>query len=639
MAVSGDASVNVVPVSVRAGRRAPETRSRAGPSTYDQIVRGSGGKRDLRRLPRLVSAAFALVWRSAPRQLLAAGTLQVLAGLAVAAQLLVIRQLLTRVNAADGIPDASELGLDLALFGALVVVVGITAVTQKEQQLMLGDRVHKYTTAQVMGISTTVDLIEYEKPAFYDRLQRARVNANIRPLQMANGVIGLIGSGVSVAAVGAALLVIEPVVAGLIVLGGLPTILLNRLSSRLMHAFAVRQTHADRQRAYLYQTLSRKEEAQEVRAFDSSAHLRAKHDRLFDERYEDLGRTARRRMIYGVLASLSVAAVTIGSLVLLLYFVQTGRTTATDAVVALGAVLLIAGRIRALTGSMGSLYEGALFLEDFTGFVEEHRDHHRAVDGENAIPPFDRIDLDHVSFTYPSRSERSLEDVSLTLRKGEVIALVGENGSGKTTLTKLLAGLYRPSEGTIRWDDRDLADVDLAAVREHVTVIFQDFARYFLSAHENVSISRSEHVDDAELVREAAVRAGADGFLSSLPNGYRTLLGPSFVGGSDLSIGQWQRVALARAYFRDAPLLILDEPTAALDPRGEYEIFQQVRGLARGRTVVLVSHRFSSVRAADRILVLRSGRIIEDGDHETLLAADGLYAELFRLQAEGYRGS
>jgi ATP-binding cassette, subfamily B, bacterial len=622
-------------MSVHPGRTRLPVRP-AETSTYDQIVRGSGGKRDVRRLPRLVGAAFALVWRSAPRQLSLAGSLQVLAGLSLAAQLLVIRRLLSSINATDGIPGVSELGLDLAIFGALVVVVGIAAATQKEQQLLLGDRVHKYTTARVMDISTTVDLIEYEKPAFHDRLQRARVNANIRPLQMANGVIGLIGSGVGVAAVGAALLVIEPVVAALIVIGGLPTVLFNRLSSRLMHAFSVRQTHGDRRRAYLYQALSRKDEAQEVRAFDSSSHLRLEHDRLFDDRYTDLGRTARRRIVYGVLASLNVAAVTIGALVLLLYFVRTGRTTATDAVVALGAVVLIAGRIRALTGSMGSLYEGALFLEDFTSFVEVYGD--REAPGAPEIAPFARVDLDHVSFTYPSREEPSLVDVSLTVRQGEVIALVGENGSGKTTLTKLLAGLYRPSEGTLRWDCRDLSDVDLAAVRQHVTVIFQDFARYFLSAHENVAISRSERIDDTEAVREAALRAGADVFLSALPDGYRTLLGPAFVGGSDLSTGQWQRVALARAYFRDAPLLILDEPTAALDPRGEYEIFQQVRRLARGRTVILVSHRFSSVRAADRILVLQSGRIVEDGDHESLLAADGLYAELFQLQAEGYRG-
>jgi ATP-binding cassette, subfamily B, bacterial len=624
-------------MSVTPGReRASEARS-ARVSTYDQIIRSSGGTRNLRRLPRLIHEAFSLVWRSAPRQLLVAGSLQAFAGLSLAAQLLVIRRILERVNAADGVPGPGELGFDLAVFGALIVVIGIATVTHKEQQLMLGDRVHKYTTAQVMRISTTVDLIEYDKPAFYDRLQRARVNANIRPLQMANGLIGLIGSGVGVAAVGAAVLVVEPIIALLIIVGGLPTLILNRLSSRLMHSFAVRQTHADRRRAYLYQVLSRKEEAQEVRAFDSSAHLQAEHDRLFDERIVDLGRTVRRRILYGTSSSIVVACITIASLVLLLHFVETGRTSATDAVVALGAVLIIAGRIRALTGSMGSLYEGALFLEDFTDFVGEYG--LRASSGAaGAIDPFERIEIERVSFTYPSRPEPSLQEVSLSLRRGEVIALVGENGSGKTTLTKLLAGLYRPSAGVIRWDGRDLADVDLASVRRHVTVIFQDFARYFLSASENVAISRSEMMRDHLLIREAAARAGADQFLSQLPDGYETLLGPAFVGGSDLSTGQWQRIALARAYFREAPLLILDEPTAALDPRGEYEIFQQVRRLAKGRTVVLVSHRFSSVRAADRIIVLKSGRIVEEGDHQTLLGNDGLYAELFRLQAEGYRG-
>ena len=613
-------------------------------AVVDQVMRSSGGRRNLRRLPALIRRAFELVWTSAPREFLFASGLQVVAGLSLAAQLLVVRRVLDQAGTADGVPDVGALAPELGLFGLLLVVVTVATVAQREQQRTLGEYVQKHTTGRVLDVSTRIDLIEYDRPEFYDRLQRARVNASVRPLQIANGVMGLIGSGVAVVAVGAALLFIEPFVAALIIVGAIPTLFLNRMSSRVLHAFAVRQTPGDRRRGYLYETLSRKEEAQEVRAFDSSEHLRGEHDLLYEAKIADLRGTVRRRMLYGALTGLIAAGVTVGSIVMLLAFVHVGRIAVSDAAVAVGAVILIAGRVRALVGSTGSLYEGALFLEDFTDFVangpHEPSEHASPVQqGSKPSGPFRRIEFDRVGFTYPSRVEPSLHDVSLSIEHGEIIALVGENGSGKTTLTKLLAGLYRPSQGTIRWDGQDVAERDLAELRTHVTVIFQDFARYFLTAHENVAISRITDMHDREHVRQSAARAGADRFLSALPAGYESLLGPSFVGGSDLSTGQWQRVALARAYFRDAPMLILDEPTAALDPRGEYEIFQQVRRLAEGHTVVLVSHRFSSVRAADRILVLDAGRIVEEGDHDALLARNGLYAELFRLQAEGYRGS
>jgi ATP-binding cassette, subfamily B, bacterial len=620
-----------------AGRQASGSSAARGPTpTVDEILYQTG-ERDLRRLPALLRQAFALVWRAAPRQLLVAGGLQVLAGLSLVAQLFVLRRVIERVMAADGIPSLGALLPDLLALGGLLMLVAVAGLAQREQQQTLSELVQKHTTGRVMDVSTRVDLIDFDRPAFYDRLQRARVNASVRPLQIANGVIGLLSSGVAVVAVGAALIWLEPIVAALILVGGVPTLYLNRKSSKVMHAYAVRQTPGDRRRAYLYEILSRKDEAQEVRAFDSSSHLRDEHDRLYDDKIADLRRTVRRRMLYGTASGLITAVVTVGSLALLLAFVGSGRLAVGDAAVAVGAVVIVAGRVRGLLASSGSLYEGSLFLRDFTDFVEADR--RQRARPEVAVVPrgFADIHLEGVGFTYPSRVEPSIRDVSLTIRHGEVIALVGENGSGKTTLTKILAGLYRPTAGRVRWNGVDLDELDLADVRENVAVIFQDFARYFLSAHENVGISRIAELGDRSAVRRAATLSGADGFLSALPAGYDTLLGPAFVGGSDLSVGQWQRVALARAYFRDTPMLILDEPTAALDPRGEYDIFQQVRRMAEGHTVVLVSHRFSNVRAADRILVLDQGLIVEDGSHEELVARGGLYAELFNLQADGYR--
>jgi ATP-binding cassette subfamily B protein len=241
-----------------------------------------------------------------------------------------------------------------------------------------------------------------------------------------------------------------------------------------------------------------------------------------------------------------------------------------------------------------------------------------------------------VSFRYPSRAEPSLTDVSMQVHAGQVVALVGENGSGKTTLAKLLCNLYAPTSGRILWDGVDVAGCDPALLGRHVAVIFQDFVQYFMAARVNIAVGDHERAGDLEAVVAAAVASGADPFLAGLPEGYETMLGRQFDGGHELSIGQWQRVALARAFFRAAPLLILDEPTAALDPRAEHELFERMRALAAGRTVLLISHRFSSVRSADRIFVLRQGRLEEQGSHADLMAAGGLYAELFGLQASAY---
>nr|WP_246314638.1 ABC transporter ATP-binding protein [Kineococcus aurantiacus] len=308
-----------------------------------------------------------------------------------------------------------------------------------------------------------------------------------------------------------------------------------------------------------------------------------------------------------------------------------------DAGAAGAAAPLLASRLQALAGGVGTVLEAGLFLDDLRGFLTLGG---AAAAGPVARPgavgPLVELQVQDVGYRYPQGGRPALRGVSLTVRRGEVVALVGENGSGKTTLSKLLAGLLPAAGGTVRWNGTDVAELDPAAVREHVAVVFQDFVQWQFSAHDNIAVGRAGRPDEAAAVPAAAVQAGADALLRGLPQGYATPLSAELPGGVDLSLGQWQRVALARAFYRAADLVILDEPTAALDARAEAELFAGIRDLAAGRTVVLVSHRFSSVREADRIVVLRDGGVDDTGTHEELVGRGGLYAELYALQAQAY---
>jgi ATP-binding cassette subfamily B protein len=292
-------------------------------------------------------------------------------------------------------------------------------------------------------------------------------------------------------------------------------------------------------------------------------------------------------------------------------------------------------RLGAIHLSTTSLYESVLFMRDYDSFLALKP----ALDGApKAAAPrsFELLEIDDVSFRYPEAATPTLSGVSIKVRAGEIVALVGENGSGKTTLAKVLAGLYKPDRGSVRWDGIDVAEVDPEQLRRSIAVIFQDFERYLLSARENIGFGRVELADDSNAVAAAARRAGAHDFIAALPDVYETMLGREWMGGYDLSMGQWQRVALARAFFRDAPFIILDEPTAALDARAERVLFDRMRELLQGRTVVCISHRFSSVRSADRIYVLQRGQVTEHGTHAELMRRGGHYAELYTLQASSY---
>jgi ATP-binding cassette subfamily B protein len=485
-------------------------------------------------------------------------------------------------------------------------------------------------------VACAVDLEAYESPAFYDRLERARFNALNRNTALVNGLLGTISALITGLAVTVALLTIQPllVAIGLLALG--PLWVASTRNSVAYFQFMRGITPIDRERTNLTYTMSNKDMAKEIRAFASESFLRNRYEQLYDRRITDLRRVVSARITRSLLANLVASATAIGALLLLVHLVVVGQMSLSAAGTAVLGVLYLAQNLRSVMGSVGNLYQSALLLDDVKLFLEL-KPSVEALRSKN-VPPerFDRLRVDDVCFTYLGADRPALQNVSLEINSGEVVALVGANGSGKTTLAKLLAGLYLPDSGRILWDDTDVTTCDPLALRRAIAVIFQDFNRYWLSAAENIGIGSTERIGDRDGVIAAAKAAGADPFLARLWAGYDTILSRFFDGGTDLSIGQWQRVALARALFRQAPLIIMDEPTSALDARGEHELFEAIAEMAAGRSVLLISHRFSTVRLADRIYVLRDGIVIEHGNHDQLMTSGGWYAEMFTLQASSY---
>ena len=436
-----------------------------------------------------------------------------------------------------------------------------------------------------------------------------------------------------------ALLAVAPLLVPVALLALIPGLLANGRRGRAFYGFGVIMTPRDRERSYLASLLTARDPAKEVRAFGLAGFLRARHDRLYDERIAEMRRVSARQMRGMATADLASAAMIAASIAGILWLAVSHHLALSAAAAGAAALVLLGQRLAFAGQSAGMLQESAMFIDDFLAFTEQapHPEPREPGAPGREPAPFGSIAAEGVTFSYPGSDRVALHDVSLHIEPGEVVALVGANGSGKTTLAKLLAGLYLPIKGRVCWNGRDTREVDSRELLSHAAIVFQDFIRYALSAGDNIALGRHERHLDAEAIVRAAERAGADRDIGTLPEGYQTLLGPAFIDGTDLSCGQWQRVALARTFFRDAPLVILDEPTAALDAKAEHELFARIGELFADRSVLLISHRFSTVRSADRIYVLNEGWVVESGAHEELVAAGGTYAELFTLQASPYQ--
>jgi ABC-type multidrug transport system fused ATPase/permease subunit len=607
-----------------------------GPVTIYDMQPGEKSKLRVRALPRLTLRALRIAWAAGRSEFVVSTLLQIIGGGGI------VLLLLLGEKGLQALLDALQAGQSLAAVApwaiAIACVAGIqsfiTAV-QRERQQILGDLMQRHVEENLLEVASAVELLGFETPAFHNRVQRMRMSGP-QSLDLVFGVSSLIRAAIGVGAVLVTLITIQPLLVLMVSIVFLPAWLLASRRSEALWRFFWRMTPRDRERQYLAGLLSDRNDAKEIRAFNLGEFLRARHRSLYDERISELRRVAAKQMWHALFANVGITAVLAATLLFVGWLTLSGAVPLSAAGIAVAGVAIVGERLTTAGYAAGTLAESARYVDDYLAFVELLPQVRQSEPHDPAPSSFAEISVKDVSFTYPTGTEPAIRDVSLSIRRGEIVALVGENGSGKTTLAKLLAGLYRPATGTITWDGIDINNVDAAQLRTGIAVIFQDFVRFHLRARDNVGPGRVDAIDDLDGIREAARHADADTFLSSLPNGYETILGPEFEGGSDLSVGQWQRVALGRAFVRHAPFVILDEPTAALDPRAEHDLFERIRALLSGRTVLLISHRFSSVRNADRIYVLQGGRVTEAGTHEELMGSKGHYAELFQLQAAAY---
>ena len=502
---------------------------------------------------------------------------------------------------------------------------------------LLSDRVRNDASVRLMEHAATLDLADFEDAAFQDRMDRARMQASGR-MSLMGQLFSQAQDIITVVTFAAGLVVYAPWLIVLLAVALVPSFLGEAHFNALSYALSYMRTPQRRELDYVRQVAASADTAKEVKIFGLSPFLIDRYRTISRDTYSASRRLAQRRAVWGSgFAALGTIAY-YAAYAYIAWRAVTGAITIGDLTFLAASFLRLRGLLEGLLTGFSSTAGQALYIDDlFSFFRTEPSIHSPDVALPFPNPVRQGFVFEDVGFHYPSAERWAVRHLSFTLGPGEVVALVGENGAGKTTLVKLLARLYDPVEGRVLLDGRDLREYDLDGVRAAIGVIFQDFVRYNLPAADNIAVGRIEARRDRERIEAAASAALADDVVAKLPDGYDQMIGKRFRNGVDLSGGEWQKMAIARAYMRDAQVLILDEPTAALDARAEYEVFQRFQELSAGRSAVLISHRFSSVRMADRILVLSDGKVEASGTHDDLLAAGGRYAELFELQAAGYR--
>jgi ATP-binding cassette subfamily B protein len=583
-------------------------------------------------------AFFKLVWQTSPSLTLTNAALRIVRSAIPVAILYTGKLIIDHVIYITAHANASHRLLWVLIiieFGLAILSEALSRVTTLIDSL-LGDLFSNFTSLKIMAHAGILDLDQFEDSNFYDKLERARQQTIGRTVLLSQ-VLSQVQDLITMIFLGAGLVIFNPWLILILIIAVLPAFIGESYFNDQTYSLSRRQTPQRRELDYIRYIGASDETAKEVKLFHLSEFLMDRFRQLSGKFYYDNKRLSIKRSLWGTLFSVIG---TLGYYSAYVYIIS--RAISGD--LTIGTLTFLAGSFRQLRSLLEGILsrftavsQGAIYLKDFFDFFEIQPKIKLSSDGRPFPQPIKQgFQFENVGFQYANSELWANRHLNFTLNAGEKLALVGENGAGKTTLVKLLARLYDPTEGRILLDGYDLREYDLLDLRKQIGVIFQDYLRYQMTVSQNIAVGNIDEKDNTELIMKASKQSLADMLVQKLPGGYQQALGKRFNQGVELSGGEWQKIALARAYMKEAQLLILDEPTSALDARAEYEVFQRFSELTKGKTAVLISHRFSTVRMADRILVLDKGELLEAGSHEELLAMKGRYSELFNLQARGY---
>ncbi|WP_017655065.1 ABC transporter ATP-binding protein [Fortiea contorta] len=589
-----------------------------------------------------IKRAIVLVWQSASGWSVIHLSLTAIQSILPLALLYITKLIVDKIAISHNIDDKTQIfgQIIFLLFnaGLVMFLINVNAVISELASTTLSQRVTDHLQVILFKKAIEIDLESYENPQYQDILERAKWEAPYRPTQMLNSLTSLGQSAISLLAIAGLLISLNWGLLSVLLVASLPSMFVRFRQSKVLYKWRRHQTEIERKTNYLGHLLLGDSPAKEIRLFNLGHFLIDRfynlRQQLFKEKLAITTRQAITRLMTQGFAGIAVL-VTYGFIIHQTIY---SKFQLGDLVLYSQAFQRSQGSLAGLISALGQVHEHNLFLADLFEFLALNPTINEPVHPKLVPRPMQQgIVFQDVSFQYQNSSRQAIKQVNLTIAPGEIIALVGENGSGKTTLVKLLCRLYEVTEGSITIDGIDLRHFSVQDLHRQISVIFQDYTRYQLSAEDNIWFGNIDLPPTSEKITQAAQKSGADAVLQTLPQGYNTLLGKWFKGGEELSGGQWQKIALARAFLRDAQLVVLDEPTSAMDAKAEAEVFQQFRELMRSRSALLITHRLSTVKMADRIYVMHHGEIVESGTHHQLMARQGKYAHLFEIQAKNYQ--